>query len=190
MACDSTDGYKGQSRCGAGLSNAFHPNHRIGVLFGRCGVDRPNRNVIDGKRRSLPYLGEIVGGKANHSLSTVPGVSLAENRPRSCRREIILAQVDTIGISRQADIKAVIDDQCGAASSNAPEFASATEHARCIGRLIAVLNESGPGGNEVSRKANKGAHRVGCRRKTAKIDDGIDPRKAHRRITHEEILQE
>src|SRR5262245_18029928 len=123
MARDPPDGNKRQGRRGTGLSNALHPNHRIGVLFGRCGVDRPNRNVIDGKGCSLPYLGKIVGGKANHALSTVPGVSLAKNRTHTDRREIILAKVDTISISRQADVKAVIDDQPGSPSSNAPEFA-------------------------------------------------------------------
>jgi hypothetical protein len=72
-------------------------------LLGRSLKNRTDRYVIDGHLRGGTGLLKIVCGESDNSVR-------AEYAPRRVRRQVVLPQVNTIGVQRQGDIYPVIYD--------------------------------------------------------------------------------
>jgi hypothetical protein len=78
----------------------------------------------------------------------------ADHFSRALRRQIVLANVHALQLSRDANIRAVIHDQDDVVRQSAADFTSMVQHLARRANLVAILNEGRAAGCEIARVVN------------------------------------
>ena len=100
----------------------------------------------------------------------------------SCRvwTQVILTQVDAIGLSCQTQIRVIIHDQCCAIARNAAKLAPDAQHAVGRRNLVAILNEGSAGIHQLAGESQDCSYGIRLCGEAGEIDDGVELGKLHR----------
>src|SRR3990172_10802568 len=100
---DAADGDDGESYCGSDLPEHFHAPRGVAGGFRHRPEHRAEADVVGAAALSFFGLIDIVSRDADEFLS--------HDFSRGMKRQVLLSEMDAIGVAGECDIGAVVDDE-------------------------------------------------------------------------------
>ena len=132
---DSANRNQWLARERASLTYSFEADDRIRIRLARRRKYWADRNVVGGRLVRRDDLLRIVRRDAEPALR-------ADDFAGAFRRKIILAEVNAIEFRCEAEVGAVVHDECDRSNKPAFEFVGLLEHLTRVAGFVAVLQES------------------------------------------------
>jgi len=142
---DAADCYQRLACVGASFTDPGQADCGVGILLGQRSKNRTYGYVIGRSTSGGVNLLAIVSRHAQHPARS-------DNLPRRFGWNVILSDVDAVGLGGEGEIGSIINNQRGFTRQNTAQFTRQPNDLLCGGMLLAYLEQSSAAGNYLARK--------------------------------------